>query len=63
MVDIVHAQSLQRISDEIAQRDRTIVEPIQSSIRIAQHAKLDAKNRLVAPASSECLADQHLIVA
>ena len=62
-VDVVHAQSLQRISDEIAERDRTIVEPIQSPIRIAQHAKLDAQNCLVAPASSERLADQHLIVA
>src|SRR4029077_21098322 len=52
-----------RISDEIAERDRTIVEPIQTTVRIAQHAKLDTENRLVAPASSERLANQHLIVA
>jgi hypothetical protein len=38
-------------TDEIAERGRTIVEPIQTTVRIAEHAKLDAENRLVGPAS------------
>jgi hypothetical protein len=62
-VDVVHAKPLQRIGDEIAERGRTIVGPIQTAIRITQHAKLNAENRLVTPPASECLADQHLVVA
>ena len=50
-VDVVHAKPLQRISDEISERGRTIVEPIQTAVRITQYAKLNAENRLVSPAA------------
>ena len=47
-VDIVDAEPLQRIGDEVLQRGRAVVHAVEAAGRIAQGAGLDADDDLVA---------------
>ena len=61
-VDVVGAQALQRVGQEILHRGGPAIHPTPAAAGRAQCAELDRQQRLVAPAR-ESAAEQHFVVA
>ena len=62
-VDVIDAESLQRIGDKVLHRRGTAVVAEKAVDGVAQRAELDADLHAIAAAAGERLADQHFIVA
>ena len=62
-VDVVGAETLERIGKEVPRRSRPRIEPDEFAGGAAQRAELDAELNLVARTILQRLADQHFIVA
>ncbi|KWA38865.1 hypothetical protein WL27_15990 [Burkholderia multivorans] len=62
-IDVVGTEPLQRIGDEVADRDRPRIVAGEAAGRIAQRAELHADQHLLARAAAQRIADQHFVVA
>ena len=62
-VDVVRAQSAQAVGEEVPDRRRPGVDAAPAPVRSAQGAELHAENDVLAPAATEGVAKEQLVVA
>ncbi len=62
-VDVIDAEALQRVGDEILHRGGAAVVARPTPFGVAQRAEFDADQQVVAVAALQRFADQHLVVA